>query len=576
MRTLLTTLHSKYIHPSLALPCLAAYCGEACGEILIREHTIHQPKENLLAQILAIRPDVVAFSVYVWNRQLTLELATALKVARPELRLVLGGPEVSFENADFFCSCPVDALICGEGEIPLRHLLHAWNAGLPLTAIAGLQLPGQSATQAGQSQLENLDELPSPFAAGLVDLQRGYVYYESSRGCPYSCSFCMSALDARVRSFSMARIKADLTLLMAAGGVQIKFVDRTFNYHGARSREIIRFILEHNRCSHFHFEIGGDLLDEETLALLETVPAGMFQFEIGVQTTQPDTLKAISRTTTMEKLAKNIRRLRSSDKIHLHLDLIVGLPGEGAEDIDTSLKDVFALEPHHLQVELVKLLPGAFLRCQAAARGIRYDPAPPYSVLATPLLSFALLEKYRGIGRLIDLIHNSGRFPHFLAAIAKIHSSPVEFYQALYPWWLELGGFNEPLGLRSQFDVLANFFEHAPGVREALARDYALAGRVVPGKAPDFFDCELSPVEKLQVKQQLKQALAKQARGEKLQHFACIFYTLRPGFRTLALYFYHSRSGTSPIIREMLMSEDAPSSSGPVMIRAKALQSTRG
>jgi len=553
MRTLLTTLHSKYIHPSLALPCLAAYCGDTCGELLIRELTIHQPKENLLAQILALGPDVVAFSVYVWNRQLSLELAAALKVARPAVRLVLGGPEVSFENADFFDHCPVDALVCGEGEIPLRHLLHAWNAGLPPTAIAGLQLPGQSAVQVGQSQLENLDELPSPFAAGLVDLRRGYVYYESSRGCPYSCSFCMSALDARVRSFSMARIKADLTLLMAAEVAQIKFVDRTFNYHGARSREIIRFILAHNRRSHFHFEMGGDLLDEETLALLETVPAGMFQFEIGVQTTQPTTLAIISRTTAMGKLYKNIKRLRSSANIHLHLDLIVGLPGEGAADIDASLTDVFALEPHHLQVELVKLLPGALLRGQAVARGMRYDPAPPYTVLATPLLSFAELENYRGIGRLIDLIHNSGRFAHFLSALAQIYSSPVEFYQALYPWWLRLGGFDEPLGLRRQFEVLADFVTHAPGVHEALARDYALAGRVVPGQAPAFFDCALSPGEELQVKQQLKQTLAGRARGENVQHFACVFHHLNSGQRTLAVYFYRSRSGDTPVVEETLL-----------------------
>lgn len=558
MRTLLTTLHSKYIHPSLALPCLAAYCGDGCGEILIHEQTIHQPREHLLAQVLAFAPDVIAFSVYVWNRQPTLELVAALKAVSPEIRVVLGGPELSFEAADFFVHYPVDALICGEGEIPLRHLLRSWNAGLSPTAVAGLQMPGQNAAQAGRSQLENLDEIPSPFAAGLVDLRRGYVYYESSRGCPYTCSFCMSALDARVRSFSMPRIKADLALLMEAEVAQIKLVDRTFNYHAARSREIISFILAHNRRSHFHFEMGGDLFDEETLSLLETVPAGMFQFEIGVQTTRPATLKAISRTTVLEKLRTNVSRLRRADNIHLHLDLIVGLPDEKEADIDRSLNDVFALEPHHLQVELVKLLPGAPLRTQTMARGIRYDPAPPYSVLATRELSFETLEIYRGIGRLIDLIDNTGRFGNFLVATRQIYPSRVAFYRALYPWWLKQGGFDVPPGLLHQFEILAGFVSHAPGVREALARDYALAGRVVPGKAPGFFDCDLSFAEALRVKQQLKQTLGELPRGEKLQYFSCLFHTLRPGFRTLALYFYRSRSGASPTVREILMHGDAP------------------
>ncbi len=302
MRTLLTTLHSKYIHPSLALPCLAAYCGQQCGELLIREYTVHQPKENLLGQILACEPDVVCFSVYVWNRQLTLELATALKVARPGLRVVLGGPEISFEQASFFSDCPVDAIICGEGERPLRHLLRSWNAGDSVADFPGLQRPGQHFASVGQSLLESLDEIPSPFKAGLVDLQRGYVYFESSRGCPYCCSFCMSALDKQVRFFSLDRVFDDLGFLLSRDVAQIKFVDRTFNCHAERSREIIRYILQHNRNSRFHFEMGADLLDEQTLQLLESVPAGIFQFEIGVQTTSPATLERVGRKASLEKL----------------------------------------------------------------------------------------------------------------------------------------------------------------------------------------------------------------------------------------------------------------------------------
>ena len=282
MRTLLTTLHSKYVHASLALPCLAAYCGDECGEIMIREYSVHEPKESLLARIVGCGADVVCFSVYIWNRTLTLELVACLKQINPQLKIVLGGPEISFEEPFFFSRYPVDALICGEGEMPLRHLLQAWNAGEKPEPLPGLKTPA-SPDGEGWSLLSHLDELPSPFAAGLVDLTRGLVYYESSRGCPYSCSFCMSALDDRVRSFSMERIKADLGLLIASRVPLIKFVDRTFNYDARRTREIFSFILERNLESRFHFEIGAHLLDEETLTLLEEVPDGVFQFEIGVQ-----------------------------------------------------------------------------------------------------------------------------------------------------------------------------------------------------------------------------------------------------------------------------------------------------
>ena len=557
MRTLLTTLHSKYIHPSLALPCLAAFCGEDCGELQIDEYTIHQPKDNLLAQILACDPDVVCFSVYIWNRQLSLELAVALKKAVPQVRIVLGGPEVSFEEGSFFESCPVDALICGEGEIPLRHLLSAWQNGKEPATCPGLQLPGMDSAAAGQSLLETLDMLTSPFTAGLVDLGRGYVYYESSRGCPYSCSFCMSSLDERVRPFSMERIQQDLGLLMAAQVAQIKFVDRTFNYHAERSREIIQYILRHNRSSHFHFEVGADLLDEETLQLLETVPVGMFQFEIGVQTTSPVTLGRIGRKSSFEKLEANVRRLLDAGNIDLHLDLIAGLPGESNENFFASLRRVFTLKPQHLQVELVKLLPGAPLRQQAESLGIHFDPSPPYSVLRTPHLSFRELEQIRGVGRLVDLLNNSERFKHFLKVVDAVFCDRVEFYCQLQDWWQQAGLFDDPCSLQQQFDSLNRFAESSPEYlrfREALARDFALAGRVVPGKAPDFFNCELTSEEHQQVKLKVKKELDQLGTGEKLQHFVAVFETLqKTATRNVLLFLYRSRSGKSPTVEEIFL-----------------------
>ena len=557
MRTLLTTLHSKYIHPSLALPYLVAYCGEDCGDLLIEELTIHQPKENLLAQIVACKADVVCFSMYLWNRQLSLELITALKIAVPQVRIVVGGPDVSFEGAEFFERCPVDALICGEGEIPLKHLLSSWKDGVEPASCPGLQRPGMDSAAAGQSLLADLDLLPSPFAAGLVDLSRGYVYYESSRGCPYSCSFCMSALDNQVRSFSMARIFRDLDLLMQAKVDQIKFVDRTFNYHAERCREIIAYILQHNISSRFHFEVGADLLDEATLQLLETVPPGTFQFEIGVQTTSSATLERIGRKSSLEKLELNVKRLIAAGNISIHLDLIAGLPGEGVEDFFNSLQKVLALKAQHLQVELVKLLPGSPLRQQAGNLKIHFDSAPPYSVLRTPQLSFDGLEEIRRVGRLLDLVGNSGRFKHLLHASESSYLNIVEFYRHLQGWWQKAGLFEEPLGLRQIFDALHRFVEQSPEallLSEALGRDFALVGRVVPGKAPAFFNCELSSEEEQRVKQRVKSELESLEDGWKLQHFAAIFETITPvASRSLLLYLYRSRSKTSPSVEEIIL-----------------------
>jgi len=559
MRTLLTTLHSKYIHASLALPCLAAYCGKDCGDLLIREYTVHEPKESLLAQIMTTEPDVVVFSVYLWNRVLTLELVDCLKRIAPALKIVLGGPEVSFEDDGFLVRYPVDALICGEGEIPVRHLLSAWQSSEEPSVIPGLRTRREPETN-GQSQLGSLDELPSPFAAGLVDVTRGLVYYESSRGCPYDCSFCMSALDDRVRSFSMTRIFADLRLLIEAQTPQIKFVDRTFNYANRRAREIFTFILQHNRHCRFHFEIGAHLLDEETLQLLETVPVGMFQFEIGVQSTLPETLENIGRRASLEKLAENVRRLRRQGNIHLHLDLIAGLPGENYRQFLQSLDWTAQLYPHHLQLEPVKLLPGAPLRAQAEPLGLQFDPSPPYTVLRSPDLSYQDLERLRGIGRLLDLLVNSGRFRFLLPLLVERYRSLAAALEALDSYWREGHLYQASRSLRELFLLLDNFLQEKFAGdelrenREALARDFAHQERVVSGSAPDFFSVDLTLEEQEAVRRAVKQELSQLPRSGKVQYFASVFHHLpeRAG-RSILVFLYQTKSGEGQQIKELLL-----------------------
>lgn len=564
MRIVLTTLHSKYIHASLALPLLGAYCHDTCDELLISEFTVHEPKEQVLGALLAEEPEVIAFSVYLWNRRQTLELADALVTARPELKIILGGPEVSFEGPELLENhFGISALIRGEGELPLRGLLEAWQQDRLPSQVPRLTWRdgGRICENPDGPLLSNLDDIPSPLQLGLVDLNRGFVYLETCRGCPYRCAFCMSALDQKVRSYSMARIEQDLKLLMEKKVAKIKLVDRTFNYDPKRARHIFAFILRHNRGSHFHFEIGGHLLDEKTLELLATVPKDTFQFEIGVQSTLPDTLHTIDRPAALEMLEQNIRRLRQMGNIHLHLDLIAGLPGEGYRDFLASIDRVAALRPHHLQLEPVKLLPGAPLRQDAARHGIRFDPHPPYSVLATQQLNFTELERLQGISRLLDLTYNTDRGHRFLTALSDACGSLSGGLEQLEQFWRHQGLFRRPLSQRDLFRQLWSFVHTSfndpirAQLGECLGWDLAISERIPQEKAPDFLDTNLSDSDQLRVRTKMQHIVATlKGRGIKIQHLAALFdHQAQLPARSLVLFLYLTRPGHPMQIRHLLL-----------------------
>lgn len=573
MKTILTTLHSKFIHPSLALPCLAAYCKDDCGKIQICEFTVHEPRENILAALLEEHPDVIAFSVYIWNRCEILALVDVIHVTAPSIRIILGGPEISYPEPDLWETHPgISAIIHAEGERPLRTLLHAWNADKTVPQSQGLSLRGTAEITSNPEALllEDLDQLPSPFALGLIECERGFVYYETSRGCPYSCAFCMSALDTRVRSFSMNRIKEDLLLLMEQKVPKIKLVDRTFNYNPQRAREIFTFILAHNQCSHFHFEIGGHLLDAPTLKLLELVPADMFQFEIGVQSTMEETLTGLKRHAPLQILLANVEHLLRCTHIHIHLDLIAGLPGDDFHRVMHGINRLIHLRPHHLQIEALKLLPGAPLRRDAATLGLRYDPHPPYTVLSTDKLDFSTLERIRGISRILDLTWNCERATNFIMELGKHRGSVATALAELEAYWKHHGLLRFPLGQREIFEQLALAVTHMfPSnntvvelLHQTLIRDLALREAVTVGKTPTFYTLELNDRAKLAVKERVKEKLEQiKGRGIKLQHFAAHLPALSHmqgnredgATQDIHLFFYLSTSGQRLQVEEHLL-----------------------
>ena len=561
MRTILTTLHSKFIHNSLALPCLVAYCGEDCGELLIREFTVHEPRESILSILLAESPDVITFSVYIWNRRETLDLVDALTVARPELRIILGGPEVSFDDDVIFDHHPgLTALIRGEGEKPLRTLLSSWYQGHQPGAIPRTVLRHEEVLISGADSppLANMDLIPSPFQRGLTDLERGFVYYETSRGCPFSCSFCLSARDNHMRSYSMERIFSDLLFLMRNKVPKVKLVDRTFNYDNKRTRELFSFILKHNQSTHFHFEIAAHLLDEPTLKLLDTIPVDTFQFEIGVQSTLESTLDTIGRKVNLTKLEENVRRLRKNGRINLHLDLVAGLPGDHYDSFIASIDRVVALAPQHLQIEPVKLLPGSPLRDQATELQIRYDPNPPYTVLANQELSFTELQQLQEISRLIDLTYNSGCFQAFLTELSKETGSFATGLAWLAGEWRKRDLFRFPLSrqaiFQNIFDIILERDEEASSTRlvEGLAYDYARCERIVTNRIPTFFDTKLTSAELQWVKKTVQTKTDEvKGRGIKLQYFATIFTTIHNSAkRTVYLFYYLTETGQKMRVEE--------------------------
>jgi anaerobic magnesium-protoporphyrin IX monomethyl ester cyclase len=501
MKLLLTTLHAKYSHASLALPCLAAACGELADlEIRIGEWTVNEPREQILRRIMTERADVIAFSCYIWNIESSLKLADDIKKIAPDTLIVLGGPEASFGIFQLMHDNPaIDFVVRGEGESVFRSLMEtllsredAPAAGPdPFQHIPNLFYRRGDDTLSGPltSDYLEMDAIPSPFRAGLVDLSKPLVYHETSRGCPFSCAFCLSSLEGRVRSFSMERIESDLIWLISREVGQIKLVDRTFNYDSQRANRIWELILKHNRGSRFHFEIAADLLSDANMELLRRVPPHTFGFEIGVQSFSPETLERVQRTADLERLTANVRRLRHETEVELHLDLVAGLPGENYEGFLASLARVAELRPHAIQIEPLKVLKGSPMRKIATRNEYRFSQSPPYTILTTPWLSFDDIGRIETIGRLLDLFYNRGGFETALAFMGqRLEFSRLFHAMADQPGSGDLGGRN----IRRTFELFASLAapllpeQERELLYDALFFDYCRAEMPMMGKLPSF------------------------------------------------------------------------------------------
>ena len=438
------TLNAKYVHVALSLRYLRNAARRAgFRNVWLREFTIQAPLWKMAAELSVLRPEVLGFSIYIWNREQTLALIELVKKQQPSITVVIGGPEVSFEHGS--PSPYVDEVIAGEGELKWVELLQIRAAGgYPDAATRarwaeyGTQLPA----------LEQLPYLEEDYA----DLEHRLVYLETSRGCPFTCSFCLSALDKQVRFFPEEPVRGAVRELIERGARRIKFLDRTFNLGRGRVLRLFRWLAGFPAVQ-FHFEVVGDLLNEELLAFLDQAPRGMFQFEVGIQTADPEVHTRIERKQNMEKLFAAIRRLREAGRVHLHADLIWGLPGETQESIRASFETVLALRPHELQLGFLKFLPGAPIRRLIGEHGYVFQDRPPYELISHHELSAEAVLELKRFTEVFDLYYNSQKFQFTLGRLSAA-VAPWELFGRLADHFRDHGLLLPAHGLESLTEIL--------------------------------------------------------------------------------------------------------------------------
>ena len=471
MRVLLAAVNAKYIHSNPAVYSLREYAAGFREWIEIAEYTINHRTEAILADLFQRRPQVIAFSCYIWNWKIIQELLEEIPKIMPETDLWLGGPEVSYDAVKVLEQYPcLSGIMVGEGEETFRELMEYYGRGSKkLTEVSGLCLPDTGLT--GERQPLDLNSLPFLYENPEWFRNR-IIYYESGRGCPFHCSYCLSSVEKKVRLRNTELVKQELLVFLEHKVPQVKFVDRTFNCKREHALEIWRFLKEHdNGVTNFHFEISADLLSEEELAVLETMRPGLVQLEIGVQSTHPDTLREICRATDLERLRESVGRLRRGNNIHIHLDLIAGLPMEDYDTFVVSFNTVYHMQPDQLQLGFLKVLKGSPLYEKAEEYGINYRSVPPYEVLYSKWLSYEQVLKLKRVEEMVELYYNSRQFVHTLRALEQVFPHPFRLYEKLAAYCEDRGLLQNSPARSRRYEVLLEFAVSADKGRESLYRE---------------------------------------------------------------------------------------------------------
>ena len=472
MKILLAACNAKYIHSNLAVYDLKAYSSDYDEHVILREYTINQPKDEILKDIYSSGADVVCFSCYIWNISFVRELIRDLVKILPKTAFWAGGPEVSYDAEKFLTEMPeMTGVMVGEGEKTFHDLLEFYIDGKDsLEEISGIAYrTGDKIIHNGWRELMDLSAIPFVYEH-LEKFENRIIYYESSRGCSFSCSYCLSSIDKKLRFRDLELVKKELQFFLDHRVPQVKFVDRTFNCKHEHAMTIWKYILEHdNGVTNFHFEISADLLREEEMELMSQMRPGLIQLEIGVQSTNPETIRAIHRHMDLKKLEHCVNRVHSFRNIHQHLDLIAGLPYEDYDTFHQSFNDVYQMKPDQLQLGFLKVLKGSLMQKEAEVYGIVYKEKEPYEVLSTNWLTYGEVLKLKMVESMVEVYYNSGQFWHTLEYLVPFEKDAFTFYEKLGSFY-EKKGYSEISHSRMRrYEILLEYLKEETDVPTEVA-----------------------------------------------------------------------------------------------------------
>ena len=475
MKILLVACNAKYIHSNLAVYDLQAYASDYADHIVLKEYTINQQKDDIMRDIYLEHPDVVCVSCYIWNLSFVKELMADLIKILPGADFWAGGPEVSYDAEKFLTeNSEFKGVMVGEGEETFKELAGYYVEKNPqdLKDMTGIcYRDGDQIIHNGWRQIMDLSSIPFIYK-DLSEFKNRIIYYESSRGCPFSCSYCLSSIDKKLRFRDTETVKKELQFFIDNKVPQVKFVDRTFNCKHDHAMAIWKYINEHdNGVTNFHFEISADLLREEELQEMSTMRPGLIQLEIGVQSTNPDTIKAIHRTMNFEKLKGIVDRIHSFGNIHQHLDLIAGLPYEDYDSFRHSFNDVYALKPQQLQLGFLKVLKGSHMMEMCREYGIVYKTQEPYEVLSTKWLDYEHVLKLKTVENMVEVYYNSGQFQNTLEYLEKFFPDAFSIYERLGSFYMEKGYGDVSHTRMRRYEILLEFLEDVPEISMDQVKD---------------------------------------------------------------------------------------------------------
>lgn len=475
MKILLAACNAKYIHSNLAVYDLQAYASDYADHIVLKEYTINQQKDDIMRDIYLEHPDVVCVSCYIWNLSFVKELMADLIKILPGADFWAGGPEVSYDAEKFLIeNSEFKGVMVGEGEETFKELAGYYVEKNPqdLKNMTGICYRDKDQIiHNGWRQIMDLSSIPFIYK-DLSEFKNRIIYYESSRGCPFSCSYCLSSIDKKLRFRDTETVKKELQFFIDNKVPQVKFVDRTFNCKHDHAMAIWKYINEHdNGVTNFHFEISADLLREEELQEMSTMRPGLIQLEIGVQSTNPDTIKAIHRTMDFEKLKGIVDRIHSFGNIHQHLDLIAGLPYEDYDSFRHSFNDVYALKPQQLQLGFLKVLKGSHMMEMCREYGIVYKTQEPYEVLSTKWLDYDHVLKLKTVENMVEVYYNSGQFQNTLEYLENFFQDAFSIYERLGSFYMEKGYGDVSHTRMRRYEILLEFLEDVPEISMDQVKD---------------------------------------------------------------------------------------------------------